>query len=165
MIRKLPAQERGRIANSPLQVGAQTCARFLAFREIRGNLPSDKCGRRFPATGRRGSFLKITAKRTVGCALANYLSGDKTCWRRTQPGKNLLRRNSLLTGKNTGNFGLELALVPGPRERILLILRKLRHRSPKRMREKQEFQDLIREPYSLIRLFWLADRHPNQIEV
>jgi hypothetical protein len=34
MVRRLAARAVSRIANSPLQVGAQTCTRLLAFREI-----------------------------------------------------------------------------------------------------------------------------------
>jgi hypothetical protein len=38
MVRRLPARAVGRIANSALQVGVQTCTRVLAFREIQGDL-------------------------------------------------------------------------------------------------------------------------------
>jgi hypothetical protein len=36
MARRLHGRAESRIANSPVQVGAQTCTQRLAFREIRG---------------------------------------------------------------------------------------------------------------------------------
>jgi hypothetical protein len=74
MVRRLHGREESRIANSPLQVGAQTCTRLLAFRETQGDLPSDKPLERFSATGRRERFAKIPAKRDDFGALTNYFS-------------------------------------------------------------------------------------------
>jgi hypothetical protein len=76
MVRRLPAREENRFANSLLQVRAQTCTRLLAFREIQGDIPSNKCGTHFSATGRRGGFLKFTAKRDDLCTLTSYFSDN-----------------------------------------------------------------------------------------
>ena len=51
LVRRLLGREESRIANSPLQVGAQTCTQLFAFGESRVNLPSDKHRERFSATG------------------------------------------------------------------------------------------------------------------
>ena len=81
MVRRLHGRAVSRITNSPLQVGVQTCTRLLAFREIQGDLPSDKLEERFSATGRRGGFVKITAKYDIfGLCLVTSLT-MKTSWR------------------------------------------------------------------------------------
>ena len=76
MVRRLPARAKSRIANSPVQVGAQTCTRLLAFGESRGGLPSDERSERFSATGRRAGFAEIPAKRDISCALPSYFSDN-----------------------------------------------------------------------------------------
>ena len=76
MVRRLPAREVSRIANSPLQVGAQTCTRILAFREIHGNLRFSKLEERFSATGRQERFAENPAKCDDFCALTNYFSDN-----------------------------------------------------------------------------------------
>jgi hypothetical protein len=76
MVRRLPARAVSRIANSPLQVGVQTCTRLLAFREIQGDLHFSNLEERFSATGRREGFAKNTAKRDDFRALASYFSDN-----------------------------------------------------------------------------------------
>ena len=76
MVRRLPAREESRIASPPVQVGAQTCTRLWAFREIQGDLPSDKRGERFSATGRRGRFAENTAKREDFRTSTSYFSDN-----------------------------------------------------------------------------------------
>ena len=56
MVRRLHGRVECRIANSPVQVGARTCIRLLAFREIQGDLHFNKLEERFSATGRLGRF-------------------------------------------------------------------------------------------------------------
>jgi hypothetical protein len=74
MVRRLPGREGSRIANSPLQLGAQTCTVLFAFGESRGYLPCDKRSECFSAIGCSGRILKIPAKRNGLRALASYFS-------------------------------------------------------------------------------------------
>jgi hypothetical protein len=76
MVRRLVAWVESRIANSPLQVGPQTCTRLLAFREIHGDLRLSKLDERFSATGRRGRLAENPAKRHDFCALTSYFSDN-----------------------------------------------------------------------------------------
>jgi hypothetical protein len=76
MVRRLSGREESRIANSPLQVGAQTCTRLLAFREIQGGLHFSRLEERFSATGRRRRFAENPAKHDDLRALTSYFSDN-----------------------------------------------------------------------------------------
>ena len=76
MVRRLPVWVESRTANSPLQVGTQTCTRLLAFREIQRDLHFSKLEERFSATGRRGRFAENPAKRDDSSALTSYFSDN-----------------------------------------------------------------------------------------
>ena len=76
MVRRLPARVESGTANSPVQVGAQTCTRLLAFREIQRDLHFSKMEEHFSATGRRGRFAENPAKRDDFSALTSYFSDN-----------------------------------------------------------------------------------------
>ena len=66
MVRRLPAQVENRRANSPVQIGAQTCTRLLAFREFLGICAQKMPLGVFSATGSSCDSARDAAKCSFG---------------------------------------------------------------------------------------------------
>ena len=77
MVRRLPARDReSHCELSDTGWRADLYSAFGVQRKSRGIYPLINCGERFSATGRRGRFAKIPAKRDDFCALTSYFSDN-----------------------------------------------------------------------------------------